>query len=106
MFALAERWLLGTHQGGVKREHLQEYLDEFAFRWNRRHARNRGMLFYRLLQHAVNADPVTYHDLVRVGDTKPTTPTPPGNRATPGTLEADNAHRPWRQATPTNTSGP
>ncbi|MDR1427876.1 MAG: IS1595 family transposase, partial [Bifidobacteriaceae bacterium] len=26
VFSLAERWLLGTHQGGVKREHLQEYL--------------------------------------------------------------------------------
>ncbi|MCL2788867.1 MAG: IS1595 family transposase [Micrococcales bacterium] len=101
VFSLAERWLLGTHQGGVKREHLQEYLDEFAFRWNRRHASNRGMLFYRLLQHAVAAAPVTYKDLVRVGDAKPVTPAPPGSRALPGTLEADNAHRPWRQrATP------
>jgi transposase-like protein len=97
VFSLAERWLLGTHQGGVKREHLQEYLDEFAFRWNRRRARNRGMLFYRLLQHAVHASPVTYQDLVRVGDAKPITPSPPGHRALPGTLATGNAHRPWRQ---------
>jgi len=100
VFSLAERWLLGTHQGGVKREHLQEYLDEFAFRWNRRHARNRGLLFYRLLQHAVAAAPVTYEDLVRVGEAKPVTPKPPGARALPGTLETGNAHRPWRLAAP------
>jgi len=60
VFSLAERWLLGTHQGGVKREHLQEYLDEFAFRFNRRHSRNRSMMFYRLLQHAINATPEVY----------------------------------------------
>jgi len=100
VFSLAERWLLGTHQGGVKREHLQEYLDEFAFRWNRRHSRDRGMVFYRLLQHAADAAPVTYQDLVRVGDTKRITPAPPGSRRLPGTLEADNAHRPWRHLTP------
>ena len=85
----------------MKREHLQEYLDEFAFRWNRRHARNRGMVFYRLLQHAVNAPPVTYQDPVRVGDPKNVTPAPPGSRRLPGTLETDDAQRPWRQATPT-----
>jgi hypothetical protein len=104
VFSLAERWLLGAHQGGVKGGHLQEYLDEFAFRWNRRHARNRGMLFYRLLQHAVNAAPVTYQDLVRVGEAKPVVPEPPGSRALPGTLEADNAHRPWRHHTTAPTS--
>ncbi|MDR1189190.1 MAG: IS1595 family transposase [Bifidobacteriaceae bacterium] len=101
VFSLAERWLLGTHQGGVKREHLQEYLDEFAFRWNRRNARNRGMVFYRLLQHAVNTAPVTYHELVRVGEPKPITPLPPRSRTLPGTLQTDNAHRPWRHHTPT-----
>jgi hypothetical protein len=104
VFSLAERWLLGTHQGGVKREHLREYLDEFAFRWNRRHARNRGMVFYRLLEHAVNAAPVTYQDLVRVGEAKPATPPPPGTRRPPGTLETEHAHRPWRQPTTTATS--
>jgi hypothetical protein len=99
VFSLAERWLLGTHQGGVKREHLQEYLDEYSFRWNRRNTRHRGMVFYRLLQHAVAAAPVTYKDLVRVGAPKPAPPAPPGNRAVPGTLEAaDTGRKPWRQA--------
>lgn len=48
--ALLKRWLLGTHQGGVKRQHLQAYLDEFVFRFNRRTARSRGLLFRRLLE--------------------------------------------------------
>jgi hypothetical protein len=97
VFSLAERWLLGTHQGGVQPEHLQEYLDEFVFRWNRRNARHRGMVFYRLLQHAVAASPVTYKDLVRVGEPKPVTPVAPGSRALPGTLEAAPGERPWRR---------
>jgi hypothetical protein len=48
-----------THQGAVKPEHLQAYLDEFAFRFNRRRSRARGMLFYRLLEHSVQAPPRT-----------------------------------------------
>ncbi|WP_031599550.1 IS1595 family transposase, partial [Ferrovum myxofaciens] len=34
--ALVKRWLMGTHQGSFEEEHLQAYLDEFAFRFNRR----------------------------------------------------------------------
>jgi transposase-like protein len=77
IFSLTDRWLLGTHQGGIQAEHLQEYLDEFTFRFNRRGARHRGMVFYRLLQHAITAGPATYRDLVRIGAT---TPTPPLSR--------------------------
>ena len=44
-----KRWLLGTHQGAVSDQHLDAYLDEFVFRFNRRHARNRGLIFYRLI---------------------------------------------------------
>jgi hypothetical protein len=56
------------------------------------------MVFYRLLQHAVAAAPVTYKDLVRVGAPKPVKPEPPTSRALPGTLETDDAGRPWRRA--------
>jgi transposase-like protein len=63
--SLLKRWLLGTHQGGVSREHLGFYLDEFTFRFNRRTSRHRGKLFYRLLQQAVQVDPVPYRDLIR-----------------------------------------
>lgn len=62
--SLLKRWLVGTHQGGVSREHLDYYLDEFTFRFNRRRSRARGLLFYRLLQQAVHADPVPYKHLV------------------------------------------
>jgi transposase-like protein len=62
--SLAQRWLLGTHQGGVKPGHMQAYLDEFTFRFNRRRSRARGMLFYRLLDQAGQAPPRTYRSLV------------------------------------------
>ena len=38
VFGLAKRWLLGTHHGAVRRKHLQAYLDEYVFRFNRRTA--------------------------------------------------------------------
>jgi transposase-like protein len=56
--SLVKRWLLGTYQGAVKPTHLAYYLDEFTFRFNRRTSRNRGKLFYRLVQHALLVDPV------------------------------------------------
>ena len=48
--SLLKRWLLGTHQGSVGPEHLDAYLNEFTFRFNRRGSRRRGLLFYRLLR--------------------------------------------------------
>ena len=63
--SLIKRWILGTHHGSVQPEHLDAYLDEFVFRFNRRTSSSRGMLFYRLLQQAVVTAPVTYEDVVR-----------------------------------------
>jgi transposase-like protein len=62
--SLVKRWLLGTHQGAVSHEHLDYYLDEFTFRFNRRRSANRGKLFYRLAQQAVAIDPVPYKNIV------------------------------------------
>ncbi len=62
VFSLAKRWLLGTHHGAVRPKHLQAYLDEFVFRFNRRTARSIAHRFARLIQHAV-LDPT--HDLPR-----------------------------------------
>ncbi len=59
--SLLDRWWLGTYHGGVSLEHLPYYLDEFTFRFNRRTAKARGLLFYRLLQQAVQASPTPYH---------------------------------------------
>ncbi len=59
VISLLKRWLLGTHQGAVHTSHLDYYLDEFTFRFNRRTSRSRGKLFYRLVQQAVSIEPVT-----------------------------------------------
>lgn len=58
--SLLRRWLLGTHQGAVSVEHLDYYLDECTFRFNRRTSRYRGTLFYRLVQQAVAVAPIPY----------------------------------------------
>lgn len=62
--SLLKRWLLGTHQGAIGHEHLDYYLDEFTFRFNRRKSASRGKLFYRLLQQAVQIEPVPYQVIV------------------------------------------
>lgn len=62
--SLLKRWLLGTHQGAVSFEHLDYYLDEFTFRFNRRNSRSRGKLFFRLVQQAVAVEPTTYRSIV------------------------------------------
>ena len=62
--SLVKRWILGTHHGSVQPAHLDAYLDEFVFRFNRRTSSSRGLLFYRLLQQAVLTGPVTYEDVV------------------------------------------
>ena len=61
--SLLKRWLLGTHQGAVQESHLDYYLDEFTFRFNRRTSHSRGLLFRRVLEHAVQIEPVRECDL-------------------------------------------
>lgn len=62
--ALLKRWLLSTHQGSVSGKHLEYYLDEYTFRFNRRASRSRGLLFYRLVQQAVTTAPAPYRRIV------------------------------------------
>ena len=74
--SLFKRWLLGTTQGAVDADHLLSYLNEFVFRFNRRNARHRGLLFQRLLAQAVQGQPRTFKSLVanpapRAMETKP-----------------------------------
>lgn len=68
--SLLKRWLLGTHQGAVSAEHLDYYLDEFTFRFNRRTSRSRGKLFYRLLQQAVQLPPTPCREMIGGGPKK------------------------------------
>ena len=65
---LLKRWLLGTHQGAISHSHLDYYLDEFTFRFNRRGSRHRGLLFYRLLEGALLTDPKPYSGLIAPHD--------------------------------------
>jgi transposase-like protein len=62
--SLLKRWLLGTHQGAISQTHLDYYLDEFTFRFNRRTSASRGKLFFRLLQQAMQVDPAPYRSIV------------------------------------------
>jgi transposase-like protein/predicted RNA-binding Zn-ribbon protein involved in translation (DUF1610 family) len=62
--SLLKRWLLGTHQGAVEEKHLQAYLDEYVFRFNRRKSAQRGLLFYRLIESAMQTKPTTLNDII------------------------------------------
>lgn len=95
--SLAKRWLLGTHQGSVGAAHLAGYLDEFVFRFNRRTARNQGVLFYRLLELAVAHQPVRYQQLVKEPRTGPAGIAPPSGRGAPPSATRSRADRPWRK---------
>jgi hypothetical protein len=64
--SLLKRWIAGTLHHHVSLEQLPYYLDEYTFRFNRRHSRARGMLFYRLLQQAAATDP---HPLTELTNT-------------------------------------
>ena len=69
--SLLKRWLMGTLQGGIQHRHLAYYLDEFAFRFNRRRSKARGMLFHRLAQQAVAVGPAPYHQIIATSDPAP-----------------------------------
>jgi transposase-like protein len=98
--SLIKRWLLSTHQGAVRSDHLDDYLREFTFRFNRRHSRARGMLFYRVIQLAVGHDPVRYRALVKRSRPKKMPPSPPVTRGHPPSLDRPYADRPWRHTRP------
>lgn len=101
LFAQVKRMIEGTYQGSGSIEHLPEYLDEFVFRFNRRHSRNRGMVFMRLIEKAVAGKPVTYRKLARASRPKAIHPTGiTGARSQPGTLDVQSVTTPWRSGQP------
>jgi transposase-like protein len=63
--SLLKRWLNGTHQGKVSPKYLPYYLDEFAFRFSRKMSTFRGKLFYRLMQQAIDIEPLGINDIKR-----------------------------------------
>jgi transposase-like protein len=66
--SLLKRWLLSTHQGRVEKEHLQAYLDEYAFRFNRRRSMHVGKIFHRLMEQMVLRKAKTYRQIVNRGE--------------------------------------
>jgi hypothetical protein len=62
--SLLDRWWLGIHQGAIRPVHLDYYLDEFTFRFNRRTSKARGLLFYRLMEQAIECHPVSRQMIV------------------------------------------
>ena len=98
--SLLKRWLEPAHQGSVEADHLQAYLDEFTFRFNRRKAKSRGLLFYRLLELATATAPARYEDIVAdpgIKDRK-VVPVPPATKRVGAGALAVVADRPWRQS--------
>jgi len=63
--SLLKRWLMATHQGAVQKQHLQGYLDEFAFRFNRRRSRHVGKIFHRLVEQLVVHKAKSYNEIIQ-----------------------------------------
>ena len=68
VFALLKRWALGTYHG-LRRKHVDAYLEEFVFRYNRRFYRH--VSFETVLGLAVCHRPETYRDIVNRGASTP-----------------------------------
>jgi len=64
--SLLKRWLGATHQGGVRKQHFQGYLDEYTFRFNRRRSRYVGKIFHRLVEQMVVRKAKTYREIVAI----------------------------------------
>lgn len=63
--SLLKRWIMGTHQGAISHEHLEYYLDEFTFRFNRRTSKKRGQLFRRFLEQAMITKPTIFKNIIK-----------------------------------------
>jgi len=81
----------------VSPEHVQAYVDEWVFRFNRRHSRSRGLLFHTLLRQAVEGEPVTYRSLSKAGRTRPAPQPARGARQLPPSLDVGGPELPWRE---------
>ena len=67
IFSNLKTWLLGTYHGGVQEKHMQAYLNEFVYRFNRRYWR--GPAFNRALDLVTKAECwPTYDSLYKAGE--------------------------------------
>lgn len=103
LFAQVKRMIDGTYQGSVSPEHLQAYLDEYVFRFNRRHSRYKSLRFFRLVQRAVGVPATPYKDLSLIKRPKSQGKHPggvTGPRRQSGTMDTPIHHYPWRESDP------
>ncbi len=75
VFALLKRWSLGTYHG-LRRQHIDTYLNEFVFRYNRRFYRH--VSFETVLGLAARHSPASYWDIT--GQQNPRKETVPTRR--------------------------
>jgi transposase-like protein len=62
--SLLKRWLIGTHAGAVRPKHLQAYLDEFAFRHNRRKTVGVSRIAARVIEQLVAREPLPMRKII------------------------------------------
>ena len=84
VFALLKRWSLGTYHG-LRRQHLDTYLNEFVFRYNRRFYRH--VSFETILGLAIHRSPVSYWDITGQQNPRKDAPTPRRNSRRRKTVE-------------------
>ncbi len=72
VFALLKRWGLGTYHG-LRRKHIDTYLNEFVFRYNRRFYRH--VSFETLLGLATHGTPMSYWDITKRANPRKAKPT-------------------------------
>ena len=92
VFALLKRWSLGTYHG-LRRQHIDSYLNEFVFRYNRRFYRH--VSFETVLGLATRHGPVAYWDIIERKNPRKASPTirrQPRHRKTASGFRQDGAH--------------
>jgi transposase-like protein len=84
VFSLMKRWGLGTYHG-LRRKHLDTYLNEFVFRYNRRFYRH--VSFETVLGLASHHDPASYWNIIGRENPRRSTHTTMRTRRSPTQIE-------------------
>ena len=63
VIARLKTWIRGTHSH-VSKKHLNQYLSEFSYRFNRRFKQRRATIFDRLVTACCSTQTITYRQLV------------------------------------------
>ncbi|MEE4600878.1 MAG: transposase [Desulfobacteraceae bacterium] len=61
--SLVKRLIRGTHQGRFEPKYLQNYLDEYVFRFNRRKSKYIGKKFMRIVQQVVESSKIKWDQI-------------------------------------------